>query len=215
MNRQNAVLLALALMLLTGPGCTSSSVGTAGPYSGGPTDWIASGWRSHVWANRSYEVNVAQTGAERIHNNDYKRGFVAGYQAVCDGGDGEIPAVPPRKYWGSRYLSPEGQAKSRAWFEGYPAGVQAAQADGIDSYRDIYVSQLLDDVHSAQNGYQPQTGQHMNDLDLRAPEALEPVPVVPTDSLDIAPEPSAGKKMPRPLNQAFQSMTSILKRKDS
>lgn len=212
MNRQNAFLLALGLLFLAGTGCTSS-VGTYGPYSGGPTDWVASGWRSHVWANRAYETSVVQAGGgERIYSGDYKRGFVAGYRAICEGSDGEIPAVPPRKYWGSRYLSPEGQAKSRAWFEGYPAGVQAAQTDGIDSYRDIYVSQLLDDMHRDQTGYAPAIGEHMEGVEEISPAAIQPVPMVPTETLDVPPEPSANNSSNRSLNQAWKSMTAMLKR---
>lgn len=212
MIRRNAVIVALGLLLLAGPGCTTSSTGTFGPYSGGPTDWVASGWRGHVWANRAYETCVVQAGHDPLYSSDFKRGFIAGYRAVCDGGDGEIPAVPPRRYWGSRYLSPEGQAKSKAWFEGYPEGVRAAQTDGIDSYRDIYVSQLLDDVNAAQSGYQPMIGEHMQNIDpVVAPDAIQPIPVQPTQELNVPPEPSAAKPKPS-LNEAFQSFTSMLKR---
>ena len=211
MNRQNALLIALGLVFLAGTGCSTSSFGTSGPYSGGPSDWVASGWRSHVWANRAYETTVVQAGHHCRFEGDYKRGFVAGYQAVCDGGDGEIPAVPPRRYWGSRYLSPEGQSKSPAWFEGYPAGVRAAQSDGIDSYRDIYVSQLLDDVNNLQNGNQPAVGEHMNGVDMIAPEAIQPIPASTSEGLGVPPEPSASDTKPS-INQAFQSLTSMWKK---
>jgi|GEM_PF-1178611 len=160
MTRQNALLFALALVLFTGPGC-STGIGTSSPYSAGPGDMISTGWRNHVWANRAYETTIGTSGEDRMYGNDFQSGFVAGYKSICKGGDGNIPAVPPRQYWGSRYLSPEGQAKSKAWFEGYPEGIKAAQTDGIDAYRDVYVSQMIDDMNKNLGGLGPQVGEHM------------------------------------------------------
>jgi len=160
MTRQYVLLLALAVTAATGSGC-STGTGLSSPYSAGPRDYVTNRWRDHVWANRAYETKIAGSMRGRMHETDYRRGFVAGYQSVSQGGDGTVPPMPPRRYWGSEYLSPEGQTKAKSWFEGFPDGVRAAQEDGIDAYRDIYVSQLLDDLNRLEPGMYPETGRHM------------------------------------------------------
>lgn len=171
MKRHYVYLLLLAAATVSGTGC-SSGLGLSSPYSGGPREMVSSKWRDHVWANRAYETRFAETDADVAFESDYRRGFVAGYQSVSQGGDGTLPAMPPRRYWGSHYLSPEGQAKAKAWFEGYPVGVRAAQEDGIDAYRDIYVNQLLDDINKQGPGMKPEMGRHM--LDMPEDERLAP-----------------------------------------
>lgn len=171
MKRHYVYLLLLAAATVSGTGC-SSGLGLSSPYSGGPREMVSSRWRDHVWANRAYETRFAETDADVAFESDYRRGFVAGYQSVSQGGDGTLPAMPPRRYWGSHYLSPEGQAKAKAWFDGYPVGVRAAQEDGIDAYRDIYVNQLLDDINKQGPGMNPEMGRHM--LDMPEDERLAP-----------------------------------------
>jgi hypothetical protein len=171
MKRQYVPLLLAALAAVHAPGC-SSGPGLSSPYSSGPRDMMTSRWRDHVWANRAYQTRLADSADQRAYESDFRRGFLAGYQSVSQGGDGTIPAMPPRLYWGSQYLSPEGQAKAKSWFDGYPEGVRAAQADGIDAYRDIYVSQLLEDIERTGPGMQPSMGRHM--LDMPVDERLAP-----------------------------------------
>jgi len=163
MKRHYIYLLLAAVATLNGSGC-SSGLGLSSPYSSGPREMFTSKWRDHVWANRAYETRIAGSAGKRAFQSDYRGGFVAGYQSVSQGGDGTVPAMPPRKYWGSQYLSPDGQAKAKAWFEGFPEGVAAARADGIDAYRDIYVSQLLEDVERNGPGTKPEIGRHMKDM---------------------------------------------------
>ena len=61
---------------------------------------------------------------------DIKRGFVAGYMATCEGGDGRVPIVPERRYWSDWYRCEYGQRCVNAWFMGYPQGVAAARSNG-------------------------------------------------------------------------------------
>lgn len=163
MKRHYIYLLLAAIATLNGSGC-SSGLGLSSPYSSGPREMFTSRWRDHVWSNRAYETRLADSAGDRSYEADFRRGFIAGYQSISQGGDGTVPAMPPRKYWGSEYLSPEGQSKAKAWFEGFPSGVQAAQADGIDAYRDIYVSQLLQEVEKNGPGTKPEIGRHMKDM---------------------------------------------------
>jgi hypothetical protein len=145
---------------------------------------MTSRWRDHVWSNRAYETRLANSTQDRAFQSDFRGGFVAGYQSVSQGGDGTIPAMPPRKYWGSQYLSPEGQAKAKAWFEGYPEGVRAAQEDGIDAYRDIYVSQMLEDIERQVPGMNPEVGRHMEQMPV---EDRLPLPMLPASTSESAP----------------------------
>lgn len=213
MKSQYLCYLVAAAAALSAAGC-SSGFGLSSPYSSGPRDMVSSRWRDYVWANRAYETRLADSSADRAFESDFRRGFVAGYQSVSQGGDGTVPAMPPRKYWGSQYLSPDGQSKARAWFEGFPAGVQAAQTDGIDAYRDIYVSQLLEDVERHAPGTKPEIGRHMKDLpveDQLPPQqliegAIESAPPVPPTDVQqisyVAPETTwAHSATPHPMQE--------------
>jgi len=143
------VLLALAAFVAIGSGC-NGAFKNIGNYNQNPGDFVATTWRNHVWARRAYEVRFGGQDGDQFHSSDYRGGFIAGYIAVCNGDTGELPTMPPKRYWASRYQSPDGQQKSQAWFRGYPEGVNAARQDGISSYRDIVISQLLEDVHRTQ-----------------------------------------------------------------
>lgn len=186
MKRHYIYLLLAAVATLNGSGC-SSGLGLSSPYSSGPREMFTSKWRDHVWSNRAYETRIAGSAGKRAFQSDYRGGFVAGYQSVSQGGDGTVPAMPPRKYWGSQYLSPEGQLKAKAWFEGFPEGVQAAQADGIDAYRDIYVSQLLEEVEKNGPGTKPEIGRHMKDMPVE--DRLPPANMLEWQDESAPPQP--------------------------
>ena len=57
---------------------------------------------------------------------DYKYGFEQAFIDVAQGSQGEIPAVPPPRYWNTHYRTPLGQQAAEQWFEGYRAGVALA-----------------------------------------------------------------------------------------
>lgn len=105
-------------------------------------DDFAIGWRNHVWANQAWKERE-HTFADQPQNYDFGEGFRAGYRAVASGGDGCPPPLPPRKYWSWKYSSPEGQAKTAAWFAGYPYGVAASEEDGAGLWREIQVSEPI------------------------------------------------------------------------
>lgn len=105
------------------------------------TDTLFSGWRDYVWAQRAF--HEAYPSCQHLHSSHFRRGFVAGYSAVCNGEDAYVPAIPPKQYWGYTYQSPEGSQMVAAWFEGYPEGVRAAGRDGAGAYRDVQLSSML------------------------------------------------------------------------
>lgn len=71
------------------------------------------------------------------HHDELKEGFIDGYMAVAEGGDGCLPAIAPRKYWGWQYQSADGQRAVNAWFAAYPHGAKAAEQHGIGHWSEI------------------------------------------------------------------------------
>jgi hypothetical protein len=80
---------------------------------------------------------------DRPYPKHFQAGFEAGYSNICKGGDGYVPATPPECYWGFEYQTPDGSQCVNSWFEGYPAGVAAAKRDRAGTYRDVYVSRMI------------------------------------------------------------------------
>jgi len=72
------------------------------------------------------------------HVSDFKDGFISGYIAVANGGNGCPPSTPPAKYWKARFQTIDGKARTNAWFDGYAHGALAAQSDGV-----AYMNQIV------------------------------------------------------------------------
>lgn len=111
------------------------------------TDDFVVGWRNYVWANRAWSAHKADHACEP-QLLDFGEGFRAGYRDVASGSNGCPPPLPPRQYWSWKYQSPEGQAKTAAWFAGYPHGAQAAEEDGAGNWRQIPVSHVIQQQYS-------------------------------------------------------------------
>ena len=94
------------------------------------------------WAERAYNVRFGN--CQRGFETHFERGFIEGYSAVSQGGDGFVPAMPPREYWGSEYQTADGAQCVNTWFEGYPAGAAAARQDSAGNYHQIYVSKMME-----------------------------------------------------------------------
>ncbi len=139
-----AAIFGFAILTSLCGGCASINQGCACFNHSSSTsckDVLFCGWRDHVWAKRAYHQRFATCGDR--HPSHFRRGFLAGYSAVCDGEDGYAPAVPPKDYWGYSYQSAEGNEMVTSWFGGYPEGVRAATDDGSGMYRDVQVSSML------------------------------------------------------------------------
>lgn len=65
------------------------------------------------------------------HFYDFKYGFIEGYKAAANGGNGCPPTLPPNCYWKVQYQTEDGRAMTNAWFDGYSHGALAAAADGV------------------------------------------------------------------------------------
>ena len=135
---QRLVMLSMVAVLLCGSfGCRCiETFHTA--YVDGPIRC----YRDRVWAERAYNVRFGN--CQRGFETHFERGFIEGYSAVSQGGDGFVPAMPPREYWGSEYQTADGAQCVNTWFEGYPAGAAAARQDSAGNYHQIYVSKMME-----------------------------------------------------------------------
>lgn len=134
-----AISMVLALLSLTPTGCTVVHNGYSAMTKN--TSWndtvVVLRNRSHSaksWHRRKHHF------AGEKYNQDFCNGFRAGYEAVCGGSDGCTPAFPPSEYWSWEYQSGEGQARTSAWFTGYPHGVRAAEEEGAGNWHQIQMS---------------------------------------------------------------------------
>ena len=135
------ILLAIAfgLMSLQLAGCCN--IPKPDIFDGTLMDKAFGCYRDNVWAKRA--CNLRYSNCNRPYSNHFEAGFEAGYIDICNGGDGYVPATPPECYWGFDYQTPDGAQCVNAWFEGYPSGVAAAKRDRAGTYRDVYVSRMI------------------------------------------------------------------------
>ncbi len=72
--------------------------------------------------------------------SDFRHGWKQGYADVAGGADGRPPLLPPERYWNARFQNPIGQARTRSWFDGYQAGAQSAEQDGVREWSYVVTS---------------------------------------------------------------------------
>jgi hypothetical protein len=136
---KTVVIATLALLALGTPGCSVMHNGyTALTSNGSWNDTVV------VLRNRSFSAKAWHRRKHHFcnekHSQDFCNGFRAGYEAVCGGSNGCTPAFPPSEYWSWQYQSAEGQAKTAAWFAGYPHGARAAEEEGTANWNQIQMS---------------------------------------------------------------------------
>ncbi len=98
-------------------------------------------YRDYVWAKRAF--NLRYGNCDRPYAEHFESGFCAGYEAMCNGGDGYVPALPAEEYRSYEYQSVDGARCVNSWFEGYPAGVAAAKKDKAGTYHDVLISRMI------------------------------------------------------------------------
>ncbi|MEO8495438.1 MAG: hypothetical protein ABI614_10225 [Planctomycetota bacterium] len=104
--------LSLLIACLTISGCSGFK---AFEYHVSQTKRVKDAWKTS---------GLADAGA------DYKDGWQTGYYDLSMGSDGQVPPVPPKKYWNSKYQNPVGQQLISDWYAGYQDGVIAAERVG-------------------------------------------------------------------------------------
>ena len=141
-----ASLTAIATVTIGFSGCCFLGGSSGGGFGSIDTfmDKQVSCMRDRVWAKRAFHLRYGH--CERAHADHFRDGFVAGYRNVCDGGTGECPAMPPERYWGFQYQNQEGADMQNAWFAGFDSGAGAANNDGSKSFRDVQISQEVEQL---------------------------------------------------------------------
>lgn len=114
------------------------------------------------------------------YESDFKDGFKAGYESVAAGGNGCLPALPPRKYWKVCYQTAEGRCQANTWFEGFAHGALAADQDGIQELSKLPVNPGLIQQHI------PPGAEHQIHMD--------PTP----EKMGIPPAPAGDLELPSP-----------------
>ncbi len=138
-----------AFMLVSSfSGCSSLHSGIRCLSSGGWNDAVVN-LRNRSFSLKAWHRRKHHFCHER-HLADFCAGFRAGYEDVANGGGECTPAFPPQQYWSWQFQSAEGQARTAAWFAGYPHGARAAEEDGVGSWNQIAMS----------SGMQAQCQQH-------------------------------------------------------
>lgn len=86
----------------------------------------ASWWK----ANRALDRYEEETGCEP--GGDFERGFRQAYIDIGLGLSGQVPVLPPSRYWRFDRRNDAGRAAAEEWFAGYEAGAEWARSAGWD-----------------------------------------------------------------------------------
>lgn len=118
--------LLAGLLILALAGCCGGSCGSCGP-------WICiesccfcrrlDEWHAGIAARRCALESLAAQGSCSC---DYSRGFVQAYVDLAHGATGQVPPVPPQRYWSVCFRTCPGHDRADQWFAGYQAGVASA-----------------------------------------------------------------------------------------
>jgi hypothetical protein len=192
-------MIGLALLAASCAGCTGFNHTSATCCS----DQVFGVWRDNVWAQRAYCSRFST--CPDPHPRHFRSGFLAGYQSVCCGEDGYVPAVPPKSYWGYSYQNAQGSQMAGSWFAGYPEGVRAAQEDGAGNFRNVQVSAMLNAA------LQPQTSEIPPQETIEVIDSNSP-PVLSGRDLSMPPasnnqaQPDTSATPPLPSGSTTQSL---------
>jgi hypothetical protein len=179
-------------------------------YGGAWNEFMMS-YRDEAWANKSWHARKHQFCREK-HLHEFCDGFRAGYASVCDGSDGCTPAFAPRKYWGWKYQSAEGQEKVAAWYAGYPHGARAAEEDGIGNWSQIQTSTNVQQRFAEQGRLGPGQSVGMYPMPQAEPAAAAYAKDLKTPAGIPGGDPSQPTTESAPLNSAVKPNSPLLQR---
>ncbi len=139
-------------------------------------------WATKAWHKRKHNF------CNQKYSTDFATGFRQGYEDVANGTNGCTPATPPRAYWTWEYQSGEGQARTAAWFSGYPQGARAAEEDGVGNYAQMQLSSGLQSEYQ-QSGMLPKGAN------------VYPIQLNPTVIPNNVPTTMQGSPVPMPMGE--------------
>jgi hypothetical protein len=68
---------------------------------------------------------------DKEYSSNFARGFRSSFVDYLEGGTGEAPVVPPRRYWKVHYQTPEGHMAVSDWFTGWRFGTTVADQSDL------------------------------------------------------------------------------------
>lgn len=171
--------------------------------------------RYRAWADDTWKKIQADEPGR--FSPAYACGFKDGFVDYLDaGGNGEPPALPPRKYWQEGYENPAGHAAIRDWFAGFRHGAAVACQTGARRCATVPTSVAC---RGEIGPWPAHVAAPASTLPTPAAPLPPPTEVVPTPPADPSSPPSLAPPtgdagMPWPANfrgpgaQAFGSATS-------
>src|SRR5207247_1041528 len=83
--------------------------------------------RNRKWADDAWKtIGSAPEGCP--YSVDHAQGFKDGFaEYLYEGGSGEPPPLPPRRYWSMSYQTPQGYQAVEDWFAGFRHGAWLAR----------------------------------------------------------------------------------------
>ena len=190
----------LALFVFGSSGCSLMSGGYRAVKHSSSLDNCMIGYRNRVLAARAWHERAHCYKKHRF-KNDFEAGFLQGYADVANGGNGCVPAVAPAQYLGWRYQSADGQGAINAFFQGYPLGAAAAEADGIGHWGDVRPSQSQ---RPRQAVFRP-TGRRATESVNREPRELDPYPYEPAPEDEMDEEDDIESAADDPIREALDT----------
>ncbi|MDA8745821.1 hypothetical protein N9N28_14420 [Rubripirellula amarantea] len=127
---------AAGLLLCSSTGCTMTSGVCRAFGDNHLVDDFMVNYRNKAMAEKAWHCQKDRF-CNHKHAKEFKGGFIDGFMAVANGGNGCTPKVAPQQYWGWRYQSAQGNGAVSSWFEGYPMGVAAAEEAGIGEWSQV------------------------------------------------------------------------------
>lgn len=158
---RRSLLVAASLGLLVGgpAGCTTLHNGYEAMANNGAWSEVVSVLRNRSMSAKAWHRRKHHFGQERF-NKDFQAGFRAGYEDVAEGKDGCTPNFAPQKYWSWEYQSAEGQARTAAWFSGYPHGARAAEEEGVGHWNHLQMSPATQSMFDSESHVQHEGALH-------------------------------------------------------
>ncbi|MBI1310289.1 hypothetical protein GC176_03200 [bacterium] len=174
------------------------------------------GWATEMTAKKcaKKELLRRQWEAKTYLPQDYKRGYTQAFIDVANGESGEVPAVPPPRYWNTAYRSERGRKAADCWFDGYRTGaadaaIKLASLRQIASSGDWTAGGASNDFVQANPAGPPlPTPLPMSPANPLLPQTIHPLPQPgPTQPLVPMPwpNPSAAMSPPFPQNPIRQT----------
>ncbi len=170
--------------------CSSSGYLTLAKY------WPSlDGWATKMTATKcaKKELLRQQWQTKTYIPADFKRGYIQAFVDVANGEAGDVPAVPPPRYWNTAFRSAQGRMAADRWFDGYRKGAADARIK-LCSLRQIASSQdWMGDV--SVNGV---SGSGPANIVAASPPMVMPPQAMPVQPPVSYPAPSQQPVMPQP-----------------